>query len=1042
MSKKSTPSIHARVLGDASIATGVTTIEPMSEIIFAAALYLVLQRKEPISRRTVQALLWPDASDRVAAHRLRQTLLKLRQLGMPIEMSGKGHIGLNGTPVTVDYEEFLATKKFVENGNNDALVMLPAYEPRFSQAYLEWLDSQKAEVNASMTRVMLGIIARHRVKGEWVEVERNATRLLRFQPYNEEATLALAEAYAMRGGKLQAMEILDRYLSEVGNGPTDLRVPATVMRRRIADRMHPRMDGGIESELPLVGRGAEMEHLGRLLQSARRQKGRACLIWGDAGIGKTRLLSEFSSFARLQGVGVQRVQCRPNDPHRPLSAFVDLVPGLRAMRGAIGCSPETFAFLDRLTTHRPNHGPLNPDPNAAEFLYAAIQQSLFDLIDAVSDEACLVVIVEDIHWLDATSASLLREMVEWCRDHSLFFVFTGRDEPRGGNEDISRGITAIHLTALEPEPSKDVLLAVVRQHGREIDDRYANWCVTVAEGNPYFLQELANQWVETGEKRSVPPSLAAVLNERLARLRPSALQLLQTCAVLEQNSTLERIECVLKYEPHEMLIAVNELAQAGMLLINSDWRLRGPDRLSPRHDFLSNAALARLTRPASAFLHRRVATILEAEVNAERSAAILWDSAKHWQLCGDTRHAFELAHSCGSHLMHMGLPSAAAEAYEKTLIYCSTVDEKLGILRSLVQAYYGSRSWKEVERAAAQLQKLTNSVASATNRHDEFELMAIRAAWRHKDSTSPLRHAVECLEDERASPDHRVEAGGTALMICDQICDHNAMRSIFKTISHVCNTNRVDRLLHLRAEMVFHTVCGTLEVGVSSARLAVEEERERDNPSDLFTILCNAAASWRTAGLFDEAEKALREAFAIAKRQNIAVAQSTALLYLAHLFLEIGENDKARELHSILNQRTSKVENESAMWRLRGLSVRIALIDGRYDDAGKLTRGRLRQVIADPMPERKVYHLALIVAVQLKTGGAQLEQAVGLLEEAHLKARVNGRQAFATYALYHGLVRLGTRARAEALLKEYLTKYRREPWAPGSHMRAALATDP
>src|SRR6266496_3050872 len=130
MSKKPTPSIHARVLGDASIVTGVTTIDPMAEIIFAAALYLVLQRKEPISRRTIQALLWPDA-----------------------------------------------------------LVMLPAYEPRFSQAYLEWLDSQKAEVNSSMTRVMLGIIARHRVKGEWVEVERNATRLLRFQPYNEEATL-------------------------------------------------------------------------------------------------------------------------------------------------------------------------------------------------------------------------------------------------------------------------------------------------------------------------------------------------------------------------------------------------------------------------------------------------------------------------------------------------------------------------------------------------------------------------------------------------------------------------------------------------------------------------------------------------------------------------------------------------------------------------------------------------------------------------------------------------------------------------------------
>src|SRR5437764_14069953 len=123
-----------------------------------------------------------------------------------------------------------------------------------------------------MTRIVLGIIARERVRSEWVEVERNATRLLRFQPYNEEATLALAEAYAMRGGKLQAMEILDRYLSEVGTGPTDLRVPATVMRRRIADRMHPRVES-IAGQSPLIGRGAEMERLAGLLDKARLKNG-------------------------------------------------------------------------------------------------------------------------------------------------------------------------------------------------------------------------------------------------------------------------------------------------------------------------------------------------------------------------------------------------------------------------------------------------------------------------------------------------------------------------------------------------------------------------------------------------------------------------------------------------------------------------------------------------------------------------------------------------------------------------------------------------
>jgi DNA-binding SARP family transcriptional activator len=186
MEKMAARKISLRALGDASITTPVASIEPSAEIMFAAALYLIVERRRSVSRRALQALLWPDVSDRVAAHRLRQTLLKLRRLGLPIVIEATGNILVAADSVTVDYEEFLATRKGVDRAGSDALVMLPAYEPRFSGAFLEWLDARKSEVNASMTRVMLGIIARHRVKGEWVEAELNASRLLRFQPYNEE----------------------------------------------------------------------------------------------------------------------------------------------------------------------------------------------------------------------------------------------------------------------------------------------------------------------------------------------------------------------------------------------------------------------------------------------------------------------------------------------------------------------------------------------------------------------------------------------------------------------------------------------------------------------------------------------------------------------------------------------------------------------------------------------------------------------------------------------------------------------------------------
>jgi predicted ATPase len=450
------------------------------------------------------------------------------------------------------------------------------------------------------------------------------------------------------------MRILDRYLSEVGSGPTDLRVPATIMRRRIADRMHPRAEAAV-GESPLMGRGAMMEQLGAILTRCRTRKGEAVMVWGDAGVGKTRLLAEFATFASLQGIPTQRVQCRPSDPHRPLSVFVDLVPGLRSMRGAIGCSPETFGYLDKLTKHKPTKIEMKADDGDAEFVYAKVQQALFDLIDAVSDEGCLIILIEDVHWIDSTSAKLLREMIYWSSDHSILFAFTGRDEPEGWCGGMPERMTATHLPPLEPGPSRDVVLAVVRQHGREIEESYLDWCVRAAEGNPYFLQELANQWVETGEQHKAPSSLVAVLNERISRLASDSLQLLQTCAVLEKNSTMERIEKVLDYPPHQTLRAMNELGRAGMLVMEpSPTGKNGADRFASRHDLLSNAALARLTAPAQAFLHRQAGVVLESEIDSQHSAAILWDCAKHWQLAGrsgevvrDTPHGGGPAERCG-----------------------------------------------------------------------------------------------------------------------------------------------------------------------------------------------------------------------------------------------------------------------------------------------------------------------------------------------------------------------------------------------------------
>jgi DNA-binding SARP family transcriptional activator/tetratricopeptide (TPR) repeat protein len=1038
MAKQAGPVVRLRVLGEASISMPLARIDPSAEIIFAATLYLIVERGDPVSRRTIQALLWPSASDSVASHRLRQTLLKLRRLGFPIDLKNKGNISVAAEAVSVDFEEFLAARKGVDFRSNDALVMLPAYEPRFSAPYLEWIDALKAKVNASMTRVMLGIIAGHRVKGEWVEAELNASRLLRFQPYNEEATLAMAEACAMRGGKLDAMHILDRYLSEVGSGPTDLRLPATIMRRRIADRMHPRAEA-VVGESPLVGRGAMMERLGELLERCRDRRGEACLVWGDAGVGKSRLLGEFATFASLRGIPTQRVQCRPSDPHRPLSVFVDLVPGLRNMRGAIGCSPETFTYLDRLTRHKPTKIEVKAAEGDAEFVYAKVQQSLFDLVDAVSDEGCLIILIEDVHWIDSTSAKLLREMVAWAAEHSILFAFTGRDQPEGWLAGMPPRLEEIHLPPLEPGPSRDVVLGVVRQHGREIDDQYLDWCVRVAEGNPYFLQELANHWIESGGQRKVPASLAAVLNARISRLARDTLYLLQTCAVLEKNSTLERIEKVLGYESHQMLRAINELGSAGMLVIEAGEPGTGvADRFSSRHDLLSNAALARLTAPALAFLHRRAGAVLEKEIDEHRSTAILWDCAKHWQLAGELGRALDLARSCATHLMAEGLPNAAADAYEKSLAYCGTGDERLETLEGLAHAYYRSSAWERVSEVVRKAREVMLTIHPNRDLHDDLELMALRAEWRTLRWERTLQKALACLKEEKATPNHRVEAGGMALMLLDQTCAHDVMPSVYEILEHLSTKPGVTLAAKLQATVVYHTVCGSLETAVESARALISEQRKTGNIGDLFRSLCNAAVPMRTAGVFDEAESVLLEALSIAEEHKIDLALSRALPMLANMALERGLDSDATRWLELLRAHPSTPHDKYVAIEIAGIGVRLALLSNRPEEARKLLPRRLQAFKHDPAVFRRTYQAALYVATELASGRIPSEASLRVLKDSHLHSRRTTHQAFAAYALYVGLKAAGKKRQAHKLLTEYLTTYRREPWPAPTHLLTTL----
>jgi tetratricopeptide (TPR) repeat protein len=469
--------------------------------------------------------------------------------------------------------------------------------------------------------------------------------------------------------------------------------------------------------------------------------------------------------------------------------------------------------------------------------------------------------------------------------------------------------------------------------------------------------------------------------------------------------------------------------------------VEGTDKLAARHELLSDAALNRLTPPARAFLHRRVATVLEEDVDEDRSASILWDCAEHWHLAGEIHRAFVLAESCATHLVDIGFPDAAADAFERTLMYCTSSEEQLDVLINQAHALYRSADWGRLRNVVRKYQQLQTRLASAACFHDELELMGIRAEWRYGDWKRPISDSLRCLNDASASPDHRVHAGVLGLMMLDESWQHEQMHSAFRVLEQLGNQPFVDPTALLEARMVYHTVCGSIPLAVEAAKEVVKIDRERDDYGTLSRRLVNAATVFRAAGFADEAYASLAEAEELAVSHRVPSASSTVHVKRASHALEDGDIATAQQCYEKLVKINSRYRTPTLEREVAQVGTRLALLSGDATEASRLFGKTIQQIKKDERPQRRVYEVALLVAIQLVTG--QLSStAVKELENLHILSRKTLTQGFAAVVLYNALHAVGRTERGNFLLSEYTDRYRRErfPLSPALFEEASIGT--
>ena len=405
------------------------------------------------------------------------------------------------------------------------------------------------------------------------------------------------------------------------------------------------------SESALIGRKSGLTALKATLDRSIAGRGSVVGLAGPAGIGKTRLAGEVMQLARSRGVAVFSTFCESHAADVPFGVAARLlrtvgrVNGLddqraRArMRAQITeADPEDMLLLDDLL------GIADPDLALPKIAPDARRRRLVALI-AASQLACTrpaVLLVEDAHWIDAVSESMLADFLEVTPQTRWLVLVTYRPEYRGplrhvaGAKSISLGLLNNTETAalvgqlLGLDPSVSEIAGIIAER---------------AAGNPFFAEEIARELAERKvlegepgrhlctEKAAevrVPVTLQATIAARIDRLRPAAKRMLSAAAVIGDSFSPDLLEGLGIDASVEELIAAD--------LVNRVQFDEGAE-YTFRHPLVRTVAYESQLKSDRARLHRQLAAAIEARGcdSADPRAALI---AEHLAAAGDLRAAF------------------------------------------------------------------------------------------------------------------------------------------------------------------------------------------------------------------------------------------------------------------------------------------------------------------------------------------------------------------------------------------------------------------
>ncbi len=652
-------------------------------------------------RGRVAGVFWPDVLEESARSSLRTTLATLkRELGESasgVVTASRERIGIEpGREAWIDLRAF---EQLVSQGKLEQAAALCRGD-LLADLDDDWVNEPREHHRHQLLGVLGQLAAQAERSGDLDSALDRTREQVGLDPLSEEAQSDLVRRLAAAGDRAGALAAYQAYGVRLRR---DLGMAPSAGIREVVDRVRSgegrsfreplgpeKVVGGFVlptalrsvPQTPYVGRIEEHERLRASSREVRDGSRRVVLLSGEPGIGKTRLAAHAAleahddGFAVCWGAAAEYLSAPygpwiqalshyvEHGPEAVLAAHVDRHGGeiARLLRGS----------LDKRMAGVPM--PQQADPETDQYL---MFEAVVGLLQAAGEHSPVVLVLDDLHWADIQTLSLLEHVAAGTGNAPLLVLGTYRDSDldrghplRGALADLQR-LDGVKRQALHGLGVDEVAELVAATTGLEMNAAGLELAREIAgetDGNPFFVAEILRHLTESGALSQVPDgrwqlwssiaelglphSLREVVCSRIDRLGEQLEQTLTIGAVAGRTFDVELLALLVEAGEEELLDALDMAVQASVL-VESPARV---GRFSFAHPVINHALYEAAGPARRSWLHRRVAEGLEqlcSEESGERLVAELIEDtvgsaggsatvlAYQWRKAGDSERAVD-----------------------------------------------------------------------------------------------------------------------------------------------------------------------------------------------------------------------------------------------------------------------------------------------------------------------------------------------------------------------------------------------------------------